>query len=82
MANRFGFGVAEDAVHHVGEQIHNDGFSWCAVDKAVCIEDDPATRIHANYTIEPTKDVVSLANFVVDDIAFAALACTHTNQFL
>jgi hypothetical protein len=82
MSNRFGFGVAEDAVHHVGEQIHNDGFSWCAVDKAVCIEDDPATRIHANYTIELTKDVVSLANFVVDDIAFAALACTHTNQFL
>ena len=78
-ANRDGMGVVEESVHGILVDIHEDGFVWSAVEAACCFEDQPDGR-HAKFTKDMCNEEPALANF--DNVKFASVACTHTNQAL
>ena len=79
--NREGLGIVESSVHGIGEDIHEDGFVWKAVEEACCFEDAP-DKSNAIFTASVCNGEPSLANFNVHEIGFAAVACTHANQSL
>jgi len=79
-SNRNGLGVIGYQCHNVGKDVQTLGFSFGACSEATCGEDDEllsnrdfTTNLQANseYLGDPTGEV-----------DFAALVCTHLNQFL
>ena len=80
-ANREGLGIVDESVHSIGLDIDADGFVWKAVEDACCVEDGP-NKVNAKFTIQSCNPEENLASFNLQELEYASVACTHTNQFL
>ena len=79
--SRDGLGIVDESVHGIGCDIERDGFVWSAVAEATCIEDNDE-QTNARFTINLCNAEPSLPTYVLSQVGFAAIACTHTNCFL
>lgn len=77
--NRSGWGCSPTEVHRLGSEIVNMGFSFAATSHAVAVEDDGTA---ATFSESLTKTSEGRLGCDSQQIKFASLSCTHTNQFL
>ena len=80
-ANRGGYGVSPTEVHALGSEIVKMGFSPLACAHAVCGEDDEDST-HARFTVDLASANLGLGRKSIEEIAYASVSCTHTNQWL